>query len=237
MNTVKHEPPRILVVGRSPSVVVATVDILRSKGYTADATNQFDHILADYDVADLDVLVFGGMVPPDTKQYLRDEISGRNPHVTFVQGLAGIAGLIAAQVDGAVADDAPDGDQVTYDAKQRSVRLTLTESDYVEVQAWWHTSFIPPEPKSTSLLVFEGQLETGSHSIPLPAEVPSEASFVTVAVGSAVHAFTVGAMPQSVMRLVPTGGVSDAPSSPEGSALPPVADVNTRADETPQEAP
>jgi len=94
MNTTPtNGPDRILIVGRSPSVLVATADILRAKGYTADATNQFDQVLDNYDITELDVLVFGGMVPADTKRYLREEVSKRNPEVTFVQGLAGIAGL------------------------------------------------------------------------------------------------------------------------------------------------
>jgi hypothetical protein len=33
------------VVGRSPSVLIDTVEILRGKGYSADATNQFDRVL------------------------------------------------------------------------------------------------------------------------------------------------------------------------------------------------
>ena len=89
-----NDPGRILVVGRSPSVLVDTVEILRGKGYSADATNQFDRVLDDYDAEDLDVVVFGGMVPADTKQRLRQEIRERNAHVMFVQGLAGIAGLM-----------------------------------------------------------------------------------------------------------------------------------------------
>lgn len=226
----KIEPERILVVGRSPSVLVDTVEILRSKGYSANATNQFDRVLDDYDVTDLDILVFGGMVPADTKQYLREEISDRNAHVTFVQGLAGIAGLIAAQVEGVASTNEADASHVTYDAVRRSVRLTLNESARVTVEAWWHTSFTPPEPKSTSMQVVDAELDEGVHIIPLPAEVPSEASFLTVAAGSAVHAFTVGAMPQSVMRMAPTGGMtSGASPAPSGNNLPPVSDVTTRS--------
>jgi DNA-binding NtrC family response regulator len=93
------ETKRILVVGRSPNVLIDTVEILRGKGYSTDATNQFDRVLDDYDAEDIDILVFGGMVPADTKQRLRQEISEHNAHVTFVQGLAGIAGLIASQVE------------------------------------------------------------------------------------------------------------------------------------------
>ena len=60
-------------------------------------------MLTEYDTTDLNVVVLGGMVPPDAKQYLKNEISKVNDHVTFVQGLAGIPGLIAAQVEGVTA--------------------------------------------------------------------------------------------------------------------------------------
>jgi hypothetical protein len=224
-----NEPKRILVVGRSPSVLVDTVEILRGKGYSANATNQFDRVLDDYDADDIDVVVFGGMVPADTKQQLRQEIGERNAHVTFVQGLAGIAGLIASQVEGVITAGEADDSHVTYDGEQRSVRLTLHSAARVTVEAWWATSFTPPEPKSTSMQVFGAELEEGSHSIALPAEVPSVASFLAVTVGSAVHTFTVGAIPQSVMNMVPTGGGSASRSPVASSQLPPVSEVNTRS--------
>lgn len=224
MNTSpKNKPERVLVVGRSPNVLVTTVDILRAKGYSADATNQFDQVLDDYDVTDLDVLVFGGMVPAGTKQQLREDISERNPHVTFVQGLAGIGGLIAAQVQAAISAETPDSCEVAYDAAQRSVQLTLNGSAPVTVEAWWATSFVPPEPKSASIQLFDGQLNAGSHIIPLPDQVPSEASFVGVTVGPFARVFTVGPMPNAVMRLVPTS-VSD-------NRLPQVSQVTTITDD------
>ena len=222
-------PARILVVGRSPSVLAGTVEILRSKGYSADATNQFDRVLDDYDAQNIDIIVFGGMVPAGTKQHLRQEIGERNAHVTFVQGLAGIAGLIAAQVEGVIEAGEPDEIHVVYDKDQRSVRLTLHSAAHVTVEAWWHTSFTPPEPASTSMQVLDAELEEGSHSIALPAAVPSIASFLAVTVGSAVHTLTIGAMPQTVMSMVPTGGSSAAGSPSASSHLPPVSEVNTRS--------
>jgi hypothetical protein len=219
----KNEPERVLVVGRSPGVLVATVEILRAKGYLADATNQFDRVLDDYEVTDLDVVVFGGMVPPDTKQQLREDISERNPHVTFVQGLAGIAGLIAAQVQAATSAGALDTGDVIYDEARRSVHLTLNDSTPVTVEAWWHTSFVPPEPKSASMHVFNGQLDAGYHTIPLPDQVPSEASFTGVTVGSFARVFTVGPMPDAVTRLRPTAATDNR--------LPQVSQVTTSSDE------
>jgi hypothetical protein len=224
-----NAPGRILVVGRSPSVLVEAVEILRSKGYSADATNQFDQVLDAYDAQDLGIVVFGGMVPADTKQHLRQQIGERNPDVTFVQGLAGIAGLIAAQVEGVIAVGEPDDGHVVYDQQQRSVHLTLPNAAHVIVEAWWATSFTPPEPRSTSMQVLDAELEEGFHSIALPAEVPSVASFLAVTIGSAVRTFTVGAMPQSVMSMVPTGGSSPSGSPSAASQLPPVGELSTHS--------
>ncbi|NUT21378.1 MAG: hypothetical protein HOV77_19565 [Hamadaea sp.] len=216
-------PTRVLVVGRSPSVLGETVGILRAKGYSADATNQFDQVLDDYDVTDLDVLVFGGMVPADTKQRLREDISERNPHVTFVQGLAGIAGLIAAQVQAAISAQAVDIADITYDEAQRSVALTLHEPALVAIEAWWGTSFAPPEPKSASTQVFEASLGPGSHSIPLPDQVPTVASFVGVTIGSFTRVFTVGPMPDAVRRMTPATAADNR--------LPEVNAVRTSSDD------
>jgi len=201
--TPAHKPARVLVVGRSPNVLVAAVDLLRAKGYLADATNQFESVLDDYDVSDLDVLVFGGMVPADTKQYLRDEISKRNSEVIFVQGLVGIAGVIVAQIE-AVTSDVLSDVEIEYDFGERTVRVTLSDAAHVTVEALWATSFMPPEPTSTSMQVFDGDLAGGSHDIVLPDRVPSQASFATVTIGAQVRVFTVGPLPDAVLRMLPS---------------------------------
>ncbi|MGA4544889.1 hypothetical protein ACPA54_33340 [Uniformispora flossi] len=214
---------RVLVVGRSPGVLVTAVGILRAKGYSADATNQFDRVLDDYDVADLDVLVFGGMIPADTKERLREDVSRLNPRVAIIQGLAGIPGLIAAQVQAAATAELRDGGQVAYDADQRSVHLVLDEPAQVTVEAWWGTSFVPPEPKSDSTQVSDGRLDAGSHVIHLPDLVPSVASFAAVTVGRVTHVFTVGPMPDGVARMVP--------KSAADQRLPQVRKVTTAGDD------
>ncbi|MEU7873421.1 hypothetical protein [Dactylosporangium sp. NPDC049140] len=209
---------RVLIIGRSPGVILDVAEILRGRGFHADATNQFDEVLSQYDTASLDIVVFGGMVPPGTKQYLREEIAKDNGHVAFVQGLAGIAGLIAAQVEAAVPGSGDD-DAVAYDAARRSVRLTLPEPARVVVEAWWGTSFAPPEPTSTSLRVLDARFDAGEHVVPLPDAVPAVASFVTVSAGATVRAFTVGAMPEAVTRLVPTGDPAQPPTLPAVQAV------------------
>jgi hypothetical protein len=195
-SAVANPPARILAIGRSETVLSELVMILREKGYAAGATNEFDRTLDLFDAGQLDLVVFGGMVPPDTKEHLREQISTRNPAVAFVQGYAGIPGLIAAQVEAALSDGttgptAP----VTYDARSRSIGISLDRPQDVTVTAWWHTSFVPPEPKSTSRVILGEELPAGAHTIAIPDEVPAQASFATVSIGPSVHAFIVGAMP------------------------------------------
>ena len=187
---------RILVIGRSESVLSEAVTILREKGHAAGATNEFDRALDLFDAGQLDLVVFGGMVPPDTRDRLREQISARNPAVAFVQGYAGIPGLIAAQAEAALSEGTTGpATSVSYDAPSRSIGLSLDRPQDVTVTAWWHTSFVPPEPKSTSRVILDEELPAGAHTIAIPDEVPAQASFATVTTGPSVRAFIVGPMP------------------------------------------
>jgi hypothetical protein len=188
---------RVLVIGRSELVLSETVRILRRKGRAAGASNDFDRVLALFDMAAVDVVVFGGMVPPGTKEELRQQIKGRNPEVIFVQGLAGIPGLIADQVEAALTavDNAEGRPVVTYAAQARTVVLQLDRPENVQVVAWWATSFTPPDPRSTSRVIIGAEFSAGQHTVTLPEQVPSEASFVTVTAGDAIHTFIAGPMP------------------------------------------
>jgi hypothetical protein len=195
-SAVTNPPARILAIGRSETVLSELVTILREEGYAAGATNEFDRTLDLFDAEQLDLVVFGGMVPPDTKDHLREQISGRNPAIAFVQGYAGIPGLVAKQVQAAlgVGTTGPTA-SVTYDAESRSIGISLGGPQDVTVIAWWHTSFVPPEPRSTSRVVLDEELGTGAHTITIPDDVPVQASFATVSIGPSVHAFIVGPMP------------------------------------------
>jgi hypothetical protein len=186
---------RVLIIGRSENVLSETVQILRLLGYAAGASNDFADVMDLFDMTAVDLVVFGGMVPPDTKERLRQQISGRNPAVTFVQGFAGIPGVIVAQVRAAGDASAQAGLAVAYDQETRTVDVHLDRAEDVQVVAWWGTSFTPPEPRSTSLVLVDAYLPAGEHTVTLPAEVPSQASFVTVAAGEAVRTLIVGPMP------------------------------------------
>jgi hypothetical protein len=183
---------RVLLIGKSQLVLDESVAGLRGLGYKAEATNDFADITGRFDVKEIDLVVFGGQVPADRKAELREEIGTINPGVIFVQGLAGIPGLIVNQVQGAFMANHQDPTRApTYTPDDRSIRLTLANPADVNVTVWWQTSFVPPDPKSDSLLLLDDQLAAGAYAIPVPDHVPPKAAFATVQVDGAIYAFSI----------------------------------------------
>ena len=182
----------VLIIGKSQLVLDDSVAGLRDLGYTADATNDFVDMTGRFDPRRLSVVVFGGQVPQDRRVQLKEEILAVNREVIFVDGLAGIPGLIISQVEAAFAADHLDPTQApSFAHDQRSIRLTLADPATVNVTAWWGTSFVPPDPKSDSLLLLDDRLGAGDHTIPIPNQIPARAAFATVHVDAAIYAFSI----------------------------------------------
>jgi hypothetical protein len=185
-----NDQRRVLLVGKSKLVLATALESLAERGYEASATDDFEDIAAQFDVGHFDLVVFGGQVPPDRKAEMTSVISSVKPDVVFVQGLAGIPGLIAAQVAGAFA--ARRGEEThapSYDAGARTIGLSLDRPALVTVTAWWQTSFVPPDPLSDSRVVLSEELPAGAHTVALPPAVPDEASFASVQIDDVTHAF------------------------------------------------
>jgi hypothetical protein len=118
----------VLLIGKSQPVLDDAVAGLRDLGYEAEATNDFTDITGRFEVKTIDLVVLGGQVPPDRKAELREEIAVINPQVIFVQGLAGIPGLIINQIQGAFTAHHQDPTRAaTYTPDDRSIRLSLAE--------------------------------------------------------------------------------------------------------------
>lgn len=198
---------RVLIVGRSSAVLEDTVAILRDRGYGANASNQFDRLLEDYDPRDLDLVIFGGMVPPEQRERLRAEIRELNPQVSFLQGLGGIAPLLVAQVQEFFGGTAPG---IEHDPAGRTIRLTLPAPERVVVEGLWGI-FVPPEPVGRSLVVLDEELPAGVHEIAIPGEVPAQASYAAVRVGDRVWVAPVGETPASVRSIAPGSLPAPAP--------------------------
>jgi hypothetical protein len=190
--TPDNAPRSVLLIGKSQRVLDDSVAGLRDLGYKAEATNDFADVTGRFDARTLGLVVFGGQVPADRKAELREEIGTINPRVIFVQGLAGIPGLIVNQVQGAFAPDPQDPARApTYTPDERTIRLNLANPTNVKVTVWWQTAFVPPDPKSDSLLLLDERLGGGDHAIPVPDLVPPRAAFATVQMDAAIYAFSI----------------------------------------------
>jgi len=195
----------VLVIGASQRVLDDCFAPLRDLGYTAQGTNEFfSDITGRFDVAHIDLVSLGGLVPSDRKAELKEQIVAINPRVIFLDSLAGIPGLIASQVQEAFTADRQDPARApAYAPGDRSIRLTLADPAAVKMTLWWRTALIPPDPKSDSLVLFDGQLPSGDHAIGVPAGFPPETAtpsgqraapwFATVHVGPAIYNFRIAA--------------------------------------------
>ena len=182
--------PRVLVMGRSQAVLDATVELLSGRGYSAQATNDFEGITGQADPLTLDIVIFGGQIPPAKKVEMHEQISAANDAVVFVQGLSGIPGLIADQVSGALAGEPViPGQAPLYDAEAKTIVLNLYAPLDVKVTVYWITALIPPDPKSDSLVLHDGSLPLGDHAFEVPDAVSLEAAFATVSAGAAIWSF------------------------------------------------
>ena len=184
--------PNVLLIGKSQRVLDDAVAGLRDLGCMADGTNDFSDVTGRFDVAEVDLVVFGGQVPPERKAELREEIAAINPQVIFVQGLAGIPGLIVKQVQAAFAAQQQDLDRApAYTPHDRSIRVSLAQPADVNVSVWWQTAFVPPDPRSDSLVLLDDHLAGGDHTVAVPDHIPPRAAFATVEVGAAIYAFSI----------------------------------------------
>ncbi len=182
--------PEILLIGRSRRVLDETVALLKNRRYAAHGTNEFDDITGRFDTGSLDVTVFGGQVPPDTRVEIRRQIEALNDGVAFVQGLAGIPRLIAEQVQQALDGERPiPGQAPSYDPNGRAILLSLFAPLDVTVTAHWITSLTAPDPESDARVLFEGSAAAGDHVFTIPDDVALDAAFATVRAGDARWSF------------------------------------------------
>jgi hypothetical protein len=182
----------VLILGRSQVVIDDAVAGLHELGYTAQATNDFADITDRYDVEHIDMVLFGGQVPPHREAELKEEIGAINPRTMFVEGLAGIPGLIVNLVHGAFTAEHQDPTAAaTFTPDERTIRLTLPNPADIKVTLWWTTATVPPDPKSDSLVLLDDLLAAGDHTIPIPDHIPAKRAYATVQVDAAIYNFSI----------------------------------------------
>ena len=125
---------------------------------------------------------------------------------TFVQGYAGIPGLVAEQMrpPSATAQSDPAPQSHTTASPGRSASPSTRTTGRHRHRLVGHL-VRPPGTESTSRVILDEELPTGAHTIAIPDEVPAQASFATVSIGPLVHAFIVGPMPsRTTMARLPS---------------------------------
>ncbi|MFF2451761.1 hypothetical protein [Isoptericola sp. NPDC058082] len=187
---------RVLVVGRSARALTETVAMLRARGIAANATNRFDRVLEDYDSRDLDLVLFGGQVPPRQRELLEAELLRRNPDVRFHSGLGGMAPLLTAQVEQIVGGPVPG---VEHDAEARELHVTLADPAHVTATALWAVP-VPPDPVPHAVALVDADLPAGRHAVPVPPEVPAHGAFAAVRIDDRTAVVRLGAAPRPAAR-------------------------------------
>jgi hypothetical protein len=182
----------VLVLGRSQLVLDDALAGLRELGYNAQATTDFAEITDRYGLEHIDMIVFGGQVPPHREAELKQQTGTINPQCIFVEGLGGIPGLIVNLVHGEFTAEHRDPTRApTYRPDERTIQLTLPNPAEVKVTLWWTTAMVPPDPKSDSLILIDDRLTAGDHTIQIPDHIPPKRAFATVQADQAIYNFSI----------------------------------------------
>ena len=186
---------QLRVTPAAPGLVPLLVTILRERGYAAGATSEIDRTL--------DCSMSGSSTSSSSEEWClrtpRNTSESRfrpESRATFVQGYAGIPGLVAEQVrpPSATAQSDPAPQSHTTASPGRSASPSTRTTGRHRHRLVGHL-VRPPGTESTSRVILDEELPTGAHTIAIPDEVPAQASFATVSIGPLVHAFIVGPMP------------------------------------------
>ncbi len=173
----------ILIIGRSPDALDGMRSMLEQKGHTVETTHDFDNIPDRYRLEDFDLITMGGKVSPETKEHIMTAATARKNTMQFVQGMAGIPGLVVDQIEGELAADLRDSAHApTFQASTRTFTLSLPKPSRV-------LTFIPPNPGSDSHVLCNEILAAGTHTVSVPADIPMQSSFASIRVDDAVYCF------------------------------------------------
>jgi hypothetical protein len=190
----------VLVFGGSQRILDVTLASLRDLGFQAQVSTDFSNIIGRFDVADIDMIVFGHLFPADHKAELQEQIAAINPDVIFVDSLVGIPGVIVSRIQSVFNADQQNPTQTTaFTPDDRAIRVTLADAADVTVVVYWRTSFAPPDPQSDSLLLLDNRLVPGEYTVTVPDHIPPIFVYATVQIDTAHHAFSIATEPEPAL--------------------------------------
>jgi hypothetical protein len=95
---------QILVIGRNPEIVQTVVRLINNNPAWNATFALTDEVAIKYfEAQPFNLVLLGGGIEPESDNLLRHEFTARNPNITIIQHYGGGSGLLATEINMALA--------------------------------------------------------------------------------------------------------------------------------------
>ena len=95
---------QILVIGRNPEIVQTVVRLINNNpAWNATHALTDEEAIRHFETQTFNLVLFGGGIEPESDQYLREVFTSRRPEITIIQHYGGGSGLLATEINMALA--------------------------------------------------------------------------------------------------------------------------------------
>lgn len=96
---------QILVIGRNPEIVQTVVRLINNNpAWSATHALTDDEAIRHFETQTFNLVLLGGGIEPASDQYLRQAFTSRRPDITIIQHYGGGSGLLATEINMAIAE-------------------------------------------------------------------------------------------------------------------------------------
>jgi hypothetical protein len=95
---------QILVIGRNPEIVQTVVRLVNNNpAWNASHALTDDDAISLFENQPFNLVLLGGGIEPESDTLLRNAFTSRNPNITIIQHYGGGSGLLATEINMALA--------------------------------------------------------------------------------------------------------------------------------------
>lgn len=95
---------QILVIGRNPEIVQTVVRLINNNPSWSASHALTDEVAINlFESRSFNLVLLGGGIEPESDSLLRHEFTSRNPNITIIQHYGGGSGLLATEINMALA--------------------------------------------------------------------------------------------------------------------------------------
>ncbi|WP_426670650.1 hypothetical protein ACPPVU_05310 [Mucilaginibacter sp. McL0603] len=95
---------QILVIGRNPEIVQTVVRLINNNpAWNATFALTDEEAIKHFESQSFNLVLLGGGIEPESDSLLRHEFITRNPNITIIQHYGGGSGLLATEINMALA--------------------------------------------------------------------------------------------------------------------------------------